>query len=140
MTRTASPGSVAHTLIEQRCGGRCEICGRVRPVNFAHRRHRGMGGGPDALWALANGVAACGSGTTGCHGWCHDHPLLAHAGGWVLRDGQDPESTPVWLRTQHHWLGDNGAAWWLLRGDLMEWIDPVTAGLPDRPVLPEWAA
>lgn len=137
MTALASPGSVAHTLIVKRCGGRCEICARTGlPINFAHRRHRGMGGGPDALWALANGVAACGSGTTGCHGWCHDHPELAYAGGWILPDGEDPETAPVWLRTLNY-----GPAWVRLRGDdLIEWFDPIPAGLPDRPVLPEWAA
>ena len=67
-------------------------------------RHAGLG-------AVANIVELCGSGTTGCHGWVHQHVEEAERLGLIVPLGIDPLSTPVrdwqgrWL-----WLNQDGTA------------------------------
>lgn len=52
----------------------------------------------------ANIVELCGSGTTGCHGWVHQHVKEAERLGLIVPFGRDPRTTPVrdwqgiWLR------------------------------------------
>lgn len=52
----------------------------------------------------ANIVELCGSGTTGCHGWVHQHVKEAVRLGLIVPLGRDPRTTPVcdwqgiWLR------------------------------------------
>lgn len=59
----------------------------------------------------ANIVELCGSGTTGCHGWVHQHVKEAERLGLIVPLGIDPLSTPVrdwqgiWL-----WLNQDGTA------------------------------
>lgn len=80
------------------------MCGRplnreARGIDWSahHIEARGMGGSK-APWTntAANGVAVCGSGTTGCHGYIESHREHAETLGFlirrtgVLRPGQVP--------------------------------------------------
>lgn len=49
----------------------------------------------------ANIVELCGSGTTGCHGWVHQHVREAERLGLIVPLGGDPRTTPV-----RDWRGD----------------------------------
>jgi|SRR6516162_11568808 hypothetical protein len=80
-TRLAVPG---------RSGGRCEYCG-VAATNMHHRINRSQGG----LWTPANILHLCGSGTTGCHGYFTEHPMVAYGLGVSLRRGDNPGRFPV---------------------------------------------
>jgi hypothetical protein len=116
---------VARRIVHEREGGRCGICRRPA-TNWCHRTAKGQGG----LWLPSNGILLCGSGTTGCHGWCHHNPVAANAGGWIVQTGEVPSTVPVWLNPRTLYPG-----WWLLDDDGM-------FGYTDRhdtPLLPEWA-
>jgi len=94
----------ARRLVAERSGGICEVCGANRATNFQHRKNRSQGG----PWSASNGLHACGSGTTGCHGRMHQEPEEAYAFGWSVKGAADPASTPV--RTCYGWvlLDDEG--------------------------------
>ena len=49
----------------------------------------------------ANIVELCGSGTTGCHGWVHQHVKEAERLGLIVPLGADPRDVPVF-----DWRGD----------------------------------
>lgn len=88
---------LAREAVRRRSGGDCEIrtdrC-LGRATNFSHRKAEGQGG----PWRASNGLAACGSGTTGCHGWCHEHPEEAREHGWfVSAFTPDPSQVPAWI-------------------------------------------
>ncbi|KFI56560.1 HNH endonuclease [Bifidobacterium callitrichos] len=51
----------------------------------------------------ANLIHLCGSGTTGCHGWVHNHPLRSYENGWLVHMDQDPTLIPVWS-ARHGWI------------------------------------
>jgi hypothetical protein len=132
--RVATPGQPQNStsarratkLVRARNDGSCEI--RVPGVclggatNFCHRIADGQGGPRLA----SNGVAGCGSGTTGCHGWTHDHPDLAKAHGWMIAptyqvvEGRrvmlDADAFPAYLwrpdadEPEWVWLDDAGGA------------------------------
>ena len=103
MTDAADWQMLTHLLMT-RSGGRCEGCGRlfdghkVKPSRH-HRRPGRMGGRSGADHDnTANLLLICGDGTTGCHGWAESYRAEATARGWLLRDDQDPDTTPVLLR------------------------------------------
>jgi 5-methylcytosine-specific restriction enzyme A len=86
----------------QRADGRCELCGlnlgdeRGVDHSLHHRRPRGMGGTSDpATSSVSNVLVICGSGTTGFHGRVEQYRSIAMQAGWLLRQHQDPASTPV---------------------------------------------
>lgn len=66
---------------------------RVTRNWLAPPQNRSQGG----TWAPSNGLHLCGSGTTGCHGWITDHPLLAVQHGLAVRSWQTPADVPVRL-------------------------------------------
>ncbi|MBQ9916903.1 MAG: hypothetical protein IJO71_06850 [Microbacterium sp.] len=108
-------------LIWERDGGRCALCGvgLNRPLrgvlwSVHHREDRGMGGvkrarpgraQPRAYLALAaNGVALCGSGTTGCHGDVTNEKVPDHLGFTVSRIGiRRPVDVPI-RHYLHGWV------------------------------------
>lgn len=93
---------LAREAIYEAAGWRCVGCGVADPLTCQHRRARGMGGtSRRGIGHPANGVALCGSGTTGCHGWTEAHPTLARWLGWRLEAGEDPVGAPFW--TRHGW-------------------------------------
>lgn len=108
--------ATARTAVRVASAGRCQlqvpnVCeGRAAGVH--HRTKRSAGG----RWHPANLVDACGSGTTGCHGWTEAHPELAKLLGWWLVPGQDALDVPAWLWTPQ------GRAWWRWTADgLLVW-------------------
>lgn len=107
-------------VIRERGGGWCElrldgIC-LGRACNASHRVPVGGGG----QWSPSNVLDACGSGTTGCHGWIESHREWAYARGLLLPRGTIPDTEPV--RLCHP---VNGPAWWVLNLDAsMTWLAP----------------
>lgn len=86
-----------YTAADRRCIG----CGAT-DLTAQHRNARGMGG-TSGLAALAighpaNGLALCGSGTTGCHGWTEKNPVAAGFLGWRLGNHEHALVTPFWQR------------------------------------------
>lgn len=91
----------ARAAIYNAAGLRCIGCGRT-DLTCQHRVARGMGGTRSVRLATpANGVALCGHGTAGCHGWAEHHPTDAGLLGWRLAAGTDPVGVPFW--TRHGW-------------------------------------
>lgn len=69
-----------------------------------------MGGtSKDSVAYAVNGVPLCGSGTTGCHGWCEAHPVDAELLGWRLVAGSK-YTAPWWhhLWGWRRWVIDEG--------------------------------
>lgn len=84
--------------------GWCQLgCGRIAE-SYAHRLPAGAGGAV----TYANGLALCGSGTTGCHGASEKARELSYATGWLVRRCQDPAAVPVLAVVQ------GITSWWLL--------------------------
>jgi hypothetical protein len=113
MTRGAFPER-DRAIVYARSDGRCAGCGRSSPLTVQHRRARGMGGTRRReVGEHPNGVALCGSGTTGCHGWAEANPRDAELLGWALDAGADPLVEPYRDRT-YGWrrvLPDGGHAY-----------------------------
>lgn len=90
--------AAARAAIYEASGHRCAGCG-APDITAQHRRARQMGGtSNEAIRSPANGVALCGSGTTGCHGWAEGNPAYGELLGWVLRSGVEAEGAPYWTR------------------------------------------
>jgi len=43
---------------------------------------------------MANLIAVCGSGTTGCHGWIENHRGESYRRGWLVHTNVDPATVP----------------------------------------------
>lgn len=78
------------------------------------RHHRRMRSHPFAgLHLPANVIDVCGSGSTGCHGYIHEHPAEAYEKGWLVRGTSrvPPVDVPM-LTARHGWvLLDNEGNW-----------------------------
>ena len=116
----------ARRIVALRSGGKCELGQHTRAEEVAHRISRGRQG----AWHPANLLHLCGW----HHRFSHAEPDLSYAGGWMVRTGYDPATTPVWL--------DNhlGPAWYLLDDEgLLRWADvdrqPITVPMP--PPIPQ---
>lgn len=83
MRKGSFPDAVK-TLIWERDGYACIMCGKST-TQIHHRRRRGSGG-TSVAWVSEppNGIVLCGSGVDGCHGWVESHPVEAVASGWVV--------------------------------------------------------
>lgn len=86
---------IARQLVRERSGGICEVCGVLPATNFQHRKNRSQGG----RWSASNGLDACGSGTTGCHGFIHANPAKSYEAGWSVKSWADESTVPV--KTSH---------------------------------------
>jgi hypothetical protein len=90
-------------IVEERCGGVCEGCGKQPATNLHHRLYRSRGGGNE----VSNLIALCGMGNAaGCH-------QIAHSGegvelGWSCNSWTSPTLTPVLYRGVMSWLTDQG--------------------------------
>src|SRR5438067_9535263 len=89
-----------HLLCEVQIPGKCLGVGG----NYHHRINRSQGG----EYAPSAALWACGSGTTGCHGWITDHPEEAWEKGWSVKSTGDPLEAPVLYRGQWVKLDDSG--------------------------------
>jgi hypothetical protein len=131
---------VTREAVLTRCHWRCVGCGSAHPLTVQHRVARGMGGraraGADLTSHPANGLALCGSGTTGCHGWVERHPEHASTLGWRIASGSPvgapylwpaPGSTWEWVSVDddgslvYEHLAHNGRAYGPLTGALAEY-------------------
>jgi hypothetical protein len=114
--------ATARAAVRTASAGRCQlqvpaVC-QVRAAGVHHRAKRSHGG----RWHPANLVDACGSGTTGCHGWTEANPAVARELGWWLQTGDgDPLEVPAYLWTPQ------GRAWWL-------WADDGTTSRVELPL------
>ena len=91
-----SPSRETRETCAERDGYACARCGRsLRGVQASlhHRRRRSHAF--DGLHDASNLIWLCGSGTTGCHGWVHEHPELAFEHGYLVHAWQDPRKVPV---------------------------------------------
>ena len=118
----------ARAIVAERAGGVCEVgiasvC-QGRSAGLHHRRKRSAGG----LWAPSNLLAACGDGTTGCHGWIEGHPKNARAKGWWIFTGDGaPDAVPLVMHANAM------SRWWLLAddGSISPHLRPHSARPPD---------
>jgi hypothetical protein len=108
MSRAGDFSAEARAAIMEAAGWRCVGCGNNAPLNCQHRIARGMGGTSNQLIGHpSNGVALCGSGSTGCHGWTESNPTHALALGWRVSRHEDPMLVPWWTRYGWRmWLPD----------------------------------
>lgn len=98
----------ARRIVRERSEGICEIvvpgvC-QKRAAGVHHRLKRSHGG----PWAPSNLLDACGSGTTGCHGYTERNPTWAKEHGLWLMTNEDPLEISVYMR----WV--NAKSWWVL--------------------------
>lgn len=91
--------------------GRCQRCGELLDpwwYSLQHRDARSMGGSR-LLHSLANLVALCGTGTTGCHGYVESERTESYALGWLVPNGVTPGQwrvlrRGVWMQPGREWV------------------------------------
>lgn len=96
------------TILNERAGGRCEICGCfVHLLHRHHRRPRQMGGSKiEGTQSPCNGLMLC----PACHlGLVEVQREKAYARGWLVHQGSDPAATPVVLWDGTFYLAPDGA-------------------------------
>lgn len=110
---SAVPKAIA-VKVDSRDQFRCVNCGARMTVVSGSRHHRmvrGIGG-----HRVSNLILLCGSGTTGCHGWVHSHPVEARRRGLIIpanhRPQRDPMEVPVMVLME-----GIGKVWLLLDDD-----------------------
>jgi hypothetical protein len=99
----------ARAGVRDRSGGMCElqipgVC-EGRATNYQHRMNQSQQG----QYAIGSGLDVCGSGTTGCHGYIHDHPEESYRKGWSVKSWDNPLTRPVLYRGQWVVLDDLGS-------------------------------
>lgn len=96
--------------IIHRAAGRCERCDRERPgCALHHRRPRQAGGSRrEDTNTASNGLFLCGFG--GCHDWVESHRAESYKLGLLLKQHQNPLTSPVLLKRYGGWvfLNDDG--------------------------------
>lgn len=99
---TAIPAPIRAAVLER--DGGCLRCGG--PLGLYYSLHHRKGRGGQAPHSMANIVALCGSGTTGCHGWVHARPEESYRTGWLVKrlGADDPKDIPVLDLMGHWWL------------------------------------
>lgn len=114
----SAPSPATLDLVWRRAWSCCERCGipvlRNRGGYSIHHRRRRR---PefDGVHAAANLLLLCGSGTTGCHGWVHGHPLDSRTEGFIVSTYAEPSSWGV-LHAAHGWVlldNEGGVEPWL---------------------------
>lgn len=88
----------ARALVKQRSHGWCEvqipgICFGLAG-NFHHRQNKSQLG----IWSAPNGLAVCGSGSTGCHGALtntNGRRREYERAGWIVPSTKNPAAVPV---------------------------------------------
>lgn len=94
----AQPSRETCAAVDERDQYRCVRCGRY--IDGGSRHHRQLRRGGDH--STANLILLCGSGTTGCHGWVHAHPLKSYEVGLMVHSWHDARDVPV--LTVRGWL------------------------------------
>jgi hypothetical protein len=93
-------------LVAQRATGCCERCHfATGDMEFHHRRPRGMGGSKaDDTNTASNCLLLCAS----CHRDTEAQRTNSLHYGWLVRQGQDPAATPIWMNWRWMYLHDDG--------------------------------
>jgi 5-methylcytosine-specific restriction endonuclease McrA len=92
-------------IVQERCGGLCEGCGKQPATELHHRKYRSRGGGHE----VSNLIYLCGWGNhTGCHGVAHS--AEGHELGWSVNSWGNPQLSPVHYRGEQTWLTTDGRA------------------------------
>lgn len=88
----------SRAIVFCRAGGRCEACAAPITLGSMHAHHRRpRSAGRDD--SPCNLLGLCSS----CHGWVHDHPLMAVGAGYsITRAGEAPSLAGV--RFVHGWF------------------------------------
>jgi 5-methylcytosine-specific restriction endonuclease McrA len=105
-TRRASTNRMAsaHRILEERCGGNCEICGRsLQGLDFVmhHRLTRKRGGGDDVPNLLAIHQEPC-------HTSVHSRVARSEEFGWILPSGSIPAACSLEYMGLPAFLTDDG--------------------------------
>lgn len=81
----------------------------------------------------ANLVRLCGTGSTGCHWWAHEHQAEAERLGLIVPGWTDPRTVPIrdW-RGDWWWLLDDGTARRLTQAEIIEHQIGTTEGEDDE--------
>lgn len=94
-------------IVAERSQHMCElaipmVC-RGQLASMHHRRKEGR------VWSASNVLAACGDGTTGCHGYTEAHPEWARSEGlWLFYGDGEPHEVSAHIR----WMNLRG--WYVL--------------------------
>ncbi|MFF0821186.1 hypothetical protein ACFYUR_12445 [Micromonospora haikouensis] len=131
-TRDTGPTADVRALIAARCGGWCEWPACPRPYTDVHHRlNRKSGGRHGAAAVRINGagwlLAACRPHHERVTNPVGDVRVEAERMGWILREHQDAEVTPVF--TRHGWVllgGDGGFEPYSLNHDTTPTEVPMT--------------
>lgn len=101
--RRTGPSAATVTLVRERDGQACVLCGTTNNLTTHHRRARGMGGSRwPGINLPTNLLTLCGSGTTGCHGFVESYRNTARTQGYLVSQHADPAELPVF--THHGWV------------------------------------
>lgn len=105
MTRKSDPSKAVRELVYARDQGKCVRCGSVwhwAGMDVHHRRMRSHKF--PLLNSPANLITLCGSGSSGCHGWVHEHTGEAYEKGWLVHSWEDHPELVHLLTRQHGWV------------------------------------
>lgn len=101
------PSEETRALCLKRDRYECVRCGQPLDTNWSGHslHHRRLRSHPfPGLHQPSNLICLCGSGTTGCHGWVHNHIKRAREYGWILpMTCQRPDLAPLWS-ARHGWI------------------------------------
>jgi 5-methylcytosine-specific restriction protein A len=102
--RDTGPSRTVRLLVRQRAGGLCEMC-RQPGQDVHHRRPRALGGSSDpATNRPSNLIFLCRE----CHICIEAHRAGFIAAGWLVRQGVDPATVPVWIGGRPVLLDNSG--------------------------------
>ena len=119
-TPLAAIPAVVRYAVYSRDQFRCQRCGDLidegMPFSLHHRKPRRMGGRQGAAavesYDMANLITVCGNGVRRCHGDIEADRSQASDDGWLLRELEDPRTTPLIRYDGHWWLaGDSWTEW-----------------------------
>ena len=96
MGKQSKPTQETRDLCAHRDSGRCVRCGCELYGVQCSLHHRRMRSHPfPGLHEPYNLIWLCGSGTTCCHGWVHEHQHESYEHGWLVHAWDDPSTVSV---------------------------------------------
>lgn len=98
----SEPTTKTKHLVDHRDHQKCVRCGHYLPGQPGSRHHRKMRSQSSKaeMHRVSNLVDVCGTGSTGCHGWIHEHQRVAYELGYLVHSYEDPAEVP--LRSHEH--------------------------------------
>jgi hypothetical protein len=109
MTRATPIPARNRRIVQERCGGICEGCGKRPATDVHHRKYKSRGGTHD-VWNLIAFCGGAGGMAGGNHSGCHGvaHSAEGHELGWSVNSWGDPRLTPALWRGEQSWLTAEG--------------------------------